>query len=190
MSGGLPRRLLPSRCAQQGAWLAALLCLAACGATPTATPDAPPTVERTARADAKALGSGPVVLRYNPAPCACPAFEARSAGGWLRAELDLQAVPEAEAWLAHLARLGDEQLPVPVQADATGDGELYRTWQGVWTVRLTVQRVVAPLVPPAAPEPAPAAGEPAAQPASAPADPANAAPPAPAGDEAPKRPQR
>jgi len=32
-------------------------------------------------------GEGRVALRYNPAQCACAAFEVRTATGWVRAEL-------------------------------------------------------------------------------------------------------
>lgn len=181
-----------------------LLLLTACGGAPPAAPGAPVADQRAARAEAKALRSGPFLVRYNPAPCACPAFEARASGRWLRAELDLAAVPDADGWLTHLAQLGEETLPVAVQVDASGDGELYRTWQGIWTVRLTVQRVLGPLPPPPTPPPAPPSAPVPASPASpaepteptAPAPtsanpaPADAAPDAPRPGEAPKAPQR
>lgn len=150
------------RTASLVAWLAlgslttAVLGCSTTGRTATPVRSSP---QDEARALAQSLTRLPFVLRYNPAPCVCPAFEVRTTGPWLRTELDVTGLPDGPAWLDALAQVPLERLPVPVDVAAEPDGELYRTWSGTWSTRLVVQAIRGPLVgsmPVPAPAPVPA----------------------------------
>lgn len=118
-----------------GAWRAAVaggvrsavaLCLAACGgaeANPDAALDA--AARRIDRAVSRAAGDAESAdafvgtLRYNPARCACPAWELRVGDAWVRADVRA-AEPEAEpAWLvAPPAVLGTVEARLTITRDA------------------------------------------------------------------------
>ncbi|MCB9738049.1 MAG: hypothetical protein H6747_02200 [Deltaproteobacteria bacterium] len=102
----------------------------------------------------------PLTLRYNPAPCDCPAFELQLGTGWLRAELVAAStavrLAELVAWLAQQPAA---QWPIAVKVRGSAERELLRTTQGIYAVRVEVAAVITPQ-PPA---PAPAA-EPTAEP--------------------------
>ncbi len=121
-------------------WLLALA-LTACGAAESAVADNPVRAaleQSIAGLDAQV----PLVLRYNPAPCACPPAEIRLDGQWLRAELTGNAA--VQSWLTALARTPTENLPVPLQLAGHVEPELLRTPQGSYAVRVAVARILAP----------------------------------------------
>lgn len=89
--------------ARVACFLAVTACLLCCGST-----DTPSLValerqrvqELSTRAndDPEAV-EGPLRVRWNPAPCECPAFEVLVDGEWVRAEVKA-STPDAEAVLA------------------------------------------------------------------------------------------
>jgi hypothetical protein len=125
-------------------WLGLMVLAAACAAPPVVrlepNPERQAWQQRLASRDAAA----PLVLRYNPAPCNCPAFELQLAERWLRAEL-VEADP---AWLAWLAATPPESWPVTVQAGGRVTPQLLRTSGGLYAIRIDKVTVVSPLPPP------------------------------------------
>ena len=146
-----------------GAWRAAIaaLCLCACGSA-TLAPNEPNPLRRTLERDlAKIDVKEPLELRYNPAPCNCPAFEVHIGERWLRAEISRVEGDVVSVWLAWLAQTPIEALPVPVSLLGKIDRELLRTAQGSYAVRVDVREILTPKAPSmtetpeAAPQPAP-----------------------------------
>ncbi len=86
---------------------------------------------------------GPIALRFNPAHCDCPAFEARVGTSWHRSELTGggEALTERLRWLA--------QRPVtehPIALDVVGTVERdpFRTAIGLWAIRVEILEITTP----------------------------------------------
>jgi hypothetical protein len=97
-------------------------------------------------------------LRFNPAPCNCPAFELHLGEQWVRAELSASDADRWTAWTGWLAATPPELLPVEVQLRGRVDRDLQRTAQGAYAVRVEIIEIVGPLPPPSpevVPPPAP-----------------------------------
>lgn len=133
--------------------LGLLAVLAACAAPQT--PLAPLQPERQAwQARLSALDpTAPLVLRYNPADCNCPAFELALGEHWLRAEV--AADETLQPWLAWLASAAPETWPIPVQATGRVGRTLLRTETGAYGVRIDRLQVIAPIAPVTLPAPVP-----------------------------------
>lgn len=140
----------------RGAWLATgAVLLAACSAETVARVE-PNPVRRGFESRLQALDTKAVLpLRFNPAPCNCPAFELRLGERWLRADLTSNDPDRWTAWIGWLAAMPPEVLPLPVEVHGRVDRDLQRTAQGAYAVRVEVTEIVAPLPPPG-PQPAPA----------------------------------
>lgn len=97
----------------------------------------------------------PLVLRWNPAPCDCPPFEAQLAGGWIRAELHGGDVERLQQWTAFLAATPPEALPVAVAVRGQLERGVASLANGNFAVRVDVAEPLQPLPPvaPAADEP-------------------------------------
>ena len=113
--------------------------LAACGTGAVAVEENP------IRADLEQAIAGidtqkPLVLRYNPAACACPPTELRVGDQWLRAELVGDA--NVQTWLTGLSRTSPDNLPTPLQVLGRVDREILRTPQGSYAARIDVQKVL------------------------------------------------
>lgn len=100
----------------------------------------------------------PLALRYNPAPCDCPAFELQVGSAWLRADLIASGssvrLAELIAWLAQQPA---SRWPIAVQLRGNVERELLRTPQGAYAVRVEVGALITPQPPAPAPVAAPAA---------------------------------
>ncbi len=97
----------------------------------------------------------PLTLRFNPAPCNCPAFELQLGERWLRAELTASDLDRLNAWMTWLAATPPEALPVAVTIMGRIDRELQRTAQGAYAVRIDVAEILTPEPPVNPEEPAP-----------------------------------
>jgi len=93
----------------------------------------------------------PLELRFNPAPCNCPAFELQLADRWLRAELTANDLDRLNAWTNALAATPPEALPIAVTVRGKIDRDLQRTAQGAYAVRIDVTEILSP-APPVNPE--------------------------------------
>jgi hypothetical protein len=145
-----PRRgVLPSAIA-----LASLAAVVACSAPRVVIAPANP-VRSTLEAQIVALpGDAPLLLRYNPAPCDCPAFELLLAERWLRAELVTSSSTDSLGRL--LTWLGEqppEQWPIAVYVRGGVDRDVVRTGQGAYAVRIEVVDVIEPTAALTAPTP-------------------------------------
>ncbi len=115
--------------------------LTACGAADANTPENPVRAaleQSVAGLDAQQ----PLILRYNPAACACPPAEVRLDGQWLRAELTGDG--PLQTWLAGLARTPQENLPVALQVLGQIERDVLRTPQGSYAVRIEVSKILSP----------------------------------------------
>lgn len=126
--------------------VASLAWVAACSGAEPAEPENPLRLS-VEQSIATLDPQQPLLLRYNPAACACPALELRVGSQWLRAEVAGDA--ELRAWLQWLATTPPDNLPVPVQLHGKVDAEVQRTASGNYAVRVTVRKILAPLAPPA-----------------------------------------
>ncbi len=98
----------------------------------------------------------PLVLRWNPAPCDCPPFEAQLASGWIRAELRGSEVEKLQQWTAFLAGMPPESLPVAVSARGQLERGVWRLPNGGYAARVDIAEPLSPLAPAApAEEPSP-----------------------------------
>ncbi len=143
-----------------GSWALCTALLLHCGAAPPEVETNP--VRKALLQDLAAARSVPVVLRYNPAQCACPDFEAKIGAQWLRAELIAAEPVSFATWRAALAQAPVDAWPLGVTVVGNLHKQLWRTVNGLYAVRVDVAAVVAPLV--AAPEVPVAAPDPAAAP--------------------------
>ncbi len=96
----------------------------------------------------------PLVLRWNPAPCDCPPFEAQLSGGWIRAELRGGDLEKLQQWTAFLTSLPPESLPVAVAVRGQLERGVWRLANGTYAARVDMAEPLSPLAPP------PAAAEP------------------------------
>ena len=137
-----------------------MLLFAACAiAAGCAAPPRTAVVAATATDDVEAAiaalsSPATLQLRYNPAPCDCPAAEVLLASRWLRAELVGGGEPLATL-LASLASRPTQQWPIAFVVSGSVDRELRRSRVGLTTVRVEVIEIVSQ--PFAIPEDAPAA---------------------------------
>lgn len=92
----------------------------------------------------------PLVLRWNPAPCDCPPFEAQLSGGWIRAELRGGDLEKLQQWTAFLASLPPESLPVAVAARGQLERGVWRLANGNYAARVELAEPLSPLAPPTA----------------------------------------
>lgn len=124
-------------------WTAlAFLTVTACSAAESSAPDNP--LRAALEQSIAGLDTQqPLVLRYNPASCACPPAEIRLGGQWLRAEL-LGDVA-VQAWLAGLARTPLDNLPVALRVLGRVERDVLRTPQGNYAVRIEVTKPLTPL---------------------------------------------
>lgn len=93
----------------------------------------------------------PLVARWNPAPCACPAFEVQLGQQWVRAEMYMADGERFLSWLEFLGGTAMEALPVPVELEGRIDRDLLRTNTGNYAVRVEVTAILSPIVPELAP---------------------------------------
>ncbi len=130
----------------------------ACGSTPPVAAPANPLRARLEAALAALPTDAPLSLRYNPAPCDCPAFEMPLDGAWLRVELVASGnVPELPRLLDWLAAQPPERWPIGLSLRGALERELLRTSSGTYAARLDVTAVLGPaeaIAPAAAPAPA------------------------------------
>lgn len=124
--------------------LAALVAWSCSAAPPTEEPN---PLRKALLAQVAVARQQPLVLRYNPALCACPPFEAKIGNQWLRAQLVAVDPVAFEPWLLALGQTAVDALPVDVQVQATLDPKLWRTASGLYAVRVAVAAVVAPPMP-------------------------------------------
>lgn len=92
----------------------------------------------------------PLVLRWNPAPCDCPPFEAQLSGGWIRADLRGGDLEKLQQWTAFLASLPPESLPVAVSARGQLERGVWRLANGNYAARVDIAEPLSPLAPPTA----------------------------------------
>ncbi len=112
---------------------------------------AAPTVRQQLEQQVDLARKGPLDLRWNPAPCACPPFEVRTAEGWLRAELQASETEKIQQWTAFLSATPLEALPVPVAVQGRLERGIYRLTNGNFACRVEVTEVIGPLPPPPPP---------------------------------------
>ncbi len=118
--------------------------LTACGAADANAPENP--VRAALEQSVAGLDTQtPLILRYNPAACACPPAEVRLGGQWLRAELTGDSA--VQTWLASLARTPPENLPVALQVLGQIERDVLRTPQGSYAVRIEVGKILGPPAP-------------------------------------------
>lgn len=131
--------------------------LGGCGTAPRVAAPANPRRARLEAALAALPTDAPIALRYNPAPCDCPAFELPIDGGWLRVELVASGnVPEFPRLLDWLGAQPPERWPIGLSLRGAVERELLRTTSGTYAARLDVTAVLGPpeaIAPAAAPEP-------------------------------------
>jgi hypothetical protein len=149
-------------------WLAVV----GCGGARPEPQAAPNPLRREIELTVAAIdASQPLLLRFNPAACDCPAFEVKVGERWLRAEL--QGGDAVHGWIAWIARSPSDTLPLRCTVRGRVEREVLRTLQGVYALRIEVQEPLSPLPPaelpptdvppepsPETPPPAPAAAEP------------------------------
>lgn len=92
----------------------------------------------------------PLVLRWNPAPCDCPPFEAQLSGGWIRADLRGGDLEKLQQWTAFLATLPPESLPVAVSARGQLERGVWRLANGNYAARVDIAEPLSPMAPPTA----------------------------------------
>ncbi len=164
-----PRRLDATTCARPCrifALCALLLVTTSCAATATAgrPPTTPPVVKNEDRLRAALRGvpsPSPLALRYNPAHCECPAFEARVGDAWHRADLTGGGEALAERFRLLALRPVTEH-PIAVDVVGSLERDPYRTAVGLLAVRVEVLEITTPApieAPPAAPNDATAPAE-------------------------------
>lgn len=117
--------------------------LFACSPSQTAL-KADPNVARTrlVQAIASRPSDAPIQLRYNPAACNCPAFEARLAKRWVRAQWLNAAAPEFAKKMAKLRASTPEQWPIAMLVQGQFEGEIMRTEQGQHGLQIEVKEIV------------------------------------------------
>ena len=133
-------RGLPSACA-----CAVAFALVACGGAEVAKSRSPnPVRSKLERSLASLDAKQPVRLRYNPGACDCPPFEAEIAGAWVRADWSNASQPDFLALIQALRKTAPEHWPLMMTLRARVDGEVMRTAQGLYSVRLEASKLVEP----------------------------------------------
>jgi hypothetical protein len=128
--------------------LALLLALASACSGETVARIEPNPVRRGIETGLHALDTKAILpLRFNPAPCNCPAFELHLGEQWVRAELSASDTDRWSAWTGWLAATPPELLPVEVQLRGRVDRDVQRTAQGAYAVRVEILEIVGPLPP-------------------------------------------
>ncbi len=118
------------------------LALPGCAAPPRAVVAAATATDDVEAAIAALPSPATLQLRYNPAPCDCPAVEVQLASRWLRAELVGGGEPLA-ALLTALATRPSQQWPIPFSISGSVERELRRSRMGLTMVRVEVGDIVA-----------------------------------------------
>jgi len=127
--------------------IAAAIAVAACASPPER---GDPYASRSVwLADLAAARRRPLTLRFNPATCRCPPFEALIGERWLRAQL--VGDPALPGWTDQLARAPIERLPIAVAVDGALGSDLWRTEAGLYAVQVKVDAIVDPPAEAAAP---------------------------------------
>lgn len=142
----------------RAAWALALLGSAAIGVacSPATGQLEAPSVRQQLEQQVDHARKAPLVLRWNPAPCDCPPFEAQLASGWIRAELRGSEVEKLQQWTAFLAGMPPESLPIAVSARGQLERGVWRLPNGAYAARVDISEPLSPLAPPAPAEEPPA----------------------------------
>ena len=127
-------------------WLTVLcLCAAtACGSAAPAPARAHHARDRILAAVDTLDSAAPLRLRYNPAPCACPAFEVHLGGRWVRASWPAVRHPPWTELAERLAATSAPQWPVLLRVVGRIDREVHRTRAGGYAVSIEVAELLTP----------------------------------------------
>ncbi len=121
-----------------------LCVVTACGSAAPAPASAHHARDRILSA-VEALDSAvPLRLRYNPAPCACPAFEVDLGGRWVRASWPAARQPPWTELAQRLAATSAQQWPVSLRVMGRIDREVQRTRAGGYAVSIEVTELLTP----------------------------------------------
>lgn len=125
-------------------WFTALIALSGCaGAGPQSASNYRARDRIVAAVDAHD-SSVPLSLRYNPAPCACPAFEVKLAGRWVRANWPGVRTAPWAVLAKRLAATSAPQWPIALRVLGRIDREVRRTSAGAYAVTIEVTELVKP----------------------------------------------
>ena len=122
---------------------AAALSLLACGG---AKPKTSPSLYDSLRAEVLSVAEAPQLsLRYNPAPCDCPAFELRLPKRWIRASWSDWSGDAWSALRGELSGLSPAQLPRLLHVKGSvAPSSLRRSPRGWFSVTVRVDSVTPP----------------------------------------------
>ena len=124
------------------AWFCGVLALTACSAAGPRPPSTHSARDRIVAAVDARDSELPLQLRYNPAPCACPAFEVRLARRWVRANWPGVRTAAWAKLAQRLSATSAPQWPIVLRVRGRIDREVRRTRAGGYAVTIDVAELL------------------------------------------------